>query len=151
MLAAASLPVSGNKGELVARLLAAEPATDSASAEEEQLKPVEEAAPAVAEETTAAPAAAKEAAPAETAAPAPTPAAPVELTAEEKAERASVEEAKRQARSARFGAQAPAAEAKEEGKGDDELKKRAERFGLAAAEGDKKGAEDKVRFVLRSL
>jgi outer membrane biosynthesis protein TonB len=131
---------------LIARLLAAEQpaeATPAAAAPAEE-QPTTTVAAASEEPTEAAPTPAVPAATTTEEAPAPAAVAKPELTAEEKAERARVEEEKRKARSARFGVSAPSNEKKGEGKGEEELKKRAERFGLAK-EGAKDG-QDKVRL-----
>lgn len=147
LLGKAGLPITGVKNDLIARLIEAGASVVGANspAPEAQSAPVVPAPavpePALNEEEVPALASAVEskdepAAP-EAAAPAAAP-APVELTAEEKAERARVEDEKRKARQARFGLPVETAA---EGKEPDALKKRAERFGV---EKDA-GKEDKVR------
>ncbi|KAK4704544.1 SAP domain-containing ribonucleoprotein, partial [Phenoliferia sp. Uapishka_3] len=120
LLVAAGLSVTGKKDELISRIL------------EAPTVPLASASPAPADPSPAVPTPAAEPTPVITAAetasaetPAPTP-APVELTAEEKAAKASAEEEKRKARAARFGQ--PDEEKKEEKK-DDVLSKRAEKYG----------------------
>lgn len=170
LLSSAGLPVSGKKEELIARLLASDdagndstPAGSGASTalaatavDAVSTTATNDTATAVADSATA-PAtidaatsskdvpssATPAAASADTAAP-PAPAAPVELTAEQKTERLQVEEAKRKARSERFGVSAPSAEAAAKGAGDDKLKSRAERFGLAEQEGKGANPAEKV-------
>lgn len=126
LLAKASLPQSGKKDELIARLL------ETPSSLETDSPAPEETAPAVEEST---PAADVVAAPTVEEVAAPAVVAP---TDEEKKAQAEAEEAKRKARSERFGVT-------EMKGGDEALNKRAERFGLKLDD-KKEQAVEKVRF-----